>query len=103
MHTAPGSPNAFTTHGPQVGRSSAKAGGSDGSFFFFPELVLKKFQQLVSVTPGGILSIKQLQEFVSSSFSDPGQEFEQWEPQDWTSRYKMESNRGPSKSLREFF
>ncbi|CAM4613616.1 unnamed protein product [Lepidochelys kempii] len=50
-----------------------------------PELVLKKFQQLVNVTPGGILSKEQLQQFVSSSFSDPGQEFEQWEPQDWTS------------------
>nr|XP_042707737.1 trehalase isoform X3 [Chrysemys picta bellii] len=50
-----------------------------------PDLVLKKFQQLVNVTPGGILSKEQLQQFVSSSFSDPGQEFEQWEPQDWTS------------------
>ncbi|XP_075765691.1 trehalase isoform X2 [Pelodiscus sinensis] len=50
-----------------------------------PELVLKKFQQLVNVTPGGILSKEQLQQFVNSSFSDPGQEFEQWEPQDWTS------------------
>ncbi|XP_032633040.1 trehalase isoform X1 [Chelonoidis abingdonii] len=50
-----------------------------------PELVLKKFQQLVNVTPGGILSKEQLQQFVSSSFNDPGQEFEQWEPQDWTS------------------
>lgn len=77
------------------------------ALLFSPELVLKKFQQLVNVTPGGILSKEQLQQFVSSSFSDPGQEFEQWEPQDWTSRYKMEHKGAPARvsvemSLREF-
>nr|XP_056709425.1 trehalase-like [Euleptes europaea] len=49
-----------------------------------PEVVLERFQQLVNTTSGRALSKQQLAEFVESYFSPPGQEFEPWEPPDWT-------------------
>ncbi|XP_077182642.1 trehalase-like [Paroedura picta] len=49
-----------------------------------PETVLERFQQLVNTTPSGALSKQQLAEFVESHFFPPGQEFEPWEPPDWT-------------------
>nr|XP_056716804.1 trehalase [Euleptes europaea] len=48
------------------------------------EMVLQDFQQLVNATPGGALSKQQLEEFVKTHFLPHGQEFEPWEPSDWT-------------------
>ncbi|XP_053125832.1 trehalase [Hemicordylus capensis] len=49
-----------------------------------PEVVLAQFQRLVNATLGGALPRKQLEEFVKTHFSPPGQELENWEPPDWT-------------------
>ncbi|KAL8173489.1 UNVERIFIED_CONTAM: hypothetical protein K2H54_002624 [Gekko kuhli] len=49
-----------------------------------PETVLQDFQQLVNATPGGAVPKEQLEAFVEAHFSPPGQEFEPWEPSDWT-------------------
>lgn len=54
-----------------------------------PDVILDRFQKLVSLAPGGQVPRDQLWQFVNTSFNPPGQEFEPWTPQDWHSDPKI--------------
>ncbi|XP_043935375.1 trehalase [Protopterus annectens] len=49
-----------------------------------PDKVLETFMNMTSQTQNGRLTKEQLQQFVNSSFQEPGQEFETWIPTDWS-------------------
>ncbi|KAM3830879.1 trehalase isoform 2-T2 [Vipera latastei] len=49
-----------------------------------PDVVLKRFEELVNATLGGALSKLQLAQFVEAHFFPPGQDLESWIPPDWT-------------------